>query len=364
MEVAQVLHMKGGMGKTSYAKNSLLQLKVISLTKPIAEEAMTDLYCNKFPTSIAIADLGCSSGPNTLFTVSELIKLVEKLCRSLNQQSPEYKVFLSDLPGNDFNTVFKSLGSFKKNLGNEIMGGFGPCYFNGVPGSFYGRVFPSKSLHFVHSSYSLQWLSQVPEGIENNKANIYIDKASPPNVLRAYYEQFQKDFSLFLKCRAEEIVYEGRMVLTFLGRRSEDPSSKEGCYIWKLLAIALNDMVLEGLIEEEQLDSFNVPMYTPSPSEVKLEVIKEGSFTINHLQTSEVSWNAYDNELSLSEAFSDGGYNVASCIRAVAEPLLVSHFNEGIIDEVFRRYQEIVADRMSKEKTEYINVTVSLTKKI
>ncbi|KAJ7944249.1 Salicylate O-methyltransferase [Quillaja saponaria] len=118
------------------------------------------------------------------------------------------------------------------------------------------------------------------------------------------------------------------------------------------------------LIEEEQLDSFNIPMYTPSPSEVKLEVIKEGSFTINHLQTSEVSWNAYDNELSLSEAFSDGGYNVASCIRAVAEPLLVSHFNEGIIDEVFRRYQEIVADRMSKEKTEYINVTVSLTKKI
>ena len=49
---------------------------------------------------------------------------------------------------------------------------------------------------------------------------------SPWNVLKAYYEQFQRDFSLFLKCRAEEVVEGGRMVLTFLGRRSDDPSTK------------------------------------------------------------------------------------------------------------------------------------------
>ena len=35
------------------------------------------------------------------------------------------------------------------------------------------------------------------------------------------------------------------MVLTILGRRSDDPSSKECCYIWELLAVALNDMVAE-----------------------------------------------------------------------------------------------------------------------
>jgi jasmonate O-methyltransferase len=57
--------------------------------------------------------------------------------------------------------------------------------------------------------------------------------------------QFQTDFTLFLKCRSEELVAGGRMVLTILGRRSEDPSSKECCYIWELLAVALNEMVLE-----------------------------------------------------------------------------------------------------------------------
>ena len=68
---------------------------------------------------------------------------------------------------------------------------------------------------------------------------------SPLNVFKAYHEQFQRDFSLFLECRAEEVVEGGRMVLTFLGRRSDDPSSKECCYIWELLAMALNDMVSE-----------------------------------------------------------------------------------------------------------------------
>ena len=135
---------------------------MISLTKPVREEAITYLYCSILPRKIAIADLGCSSGPNTLFVVSEFIKTVEKLCRELKHQSPEYQIFLNDLPGNDFNNIFRSLGSFKEKLSEEMVSGVGPCYFTGVPGSFYGRICPNKSLHFVHASYSLQWLSQVP----------------------------------------------------------------------------------------------------------------------------------------------------------------------------------------------------------
>lgn len=68
---------------------------------------------------------------------------------------------------------------------------------------------------------------------------------SPSNVLTAYYNQFQKDFSLFLKCRAEELVEGGRMILTFLGRKSDNMFSKECCYIWELMAMALNDMVFQ-----------------------------------------------------------------------------------------------------------------------
>ncbi|XP_059434191.1 S-adenosyl-L-methionine:benzoic acid/salicylic acid carboxyl methyltransferase 2-like [Corylus avellana] len=366
MEVAQVLHMNGGMGNTSYANNSLLQQKVISMTKPITEEVISNLYSSMSPRTLAMADLGCSSGPNTLVLVSQLMEVVHNLWRKLgHDQSPEYQVFLSDLPGNDFNTIFMSVPSFLKKMSLQLGPASGPCFLSGVPGSFYGRLFPANSLHLVHSSYSLHWLSQVPEGLgSNNKGNIYMASTSPPGVLCAYYEQFQRDFSIFLKCRAEELVGGGRMVLTILGRRSEDPSSKECCYIWELLATALNDMVSEGLIDEEKLDSFNIPKYTPSPSEVESEVVKDGSFCIDRLEVSEINWNAYDSEsFSSSDAFSDGGYNVAKCMRAVAEPLLVTHFGDAIIEEVFCRYKEILSDRISKEKTQFTNVTIALTKR-
>ncbi|KAI3412631.1 uncharacterized protein J3R85_017067 [Psidium guajava] len=371
MEVMQVLHMNGGMGETSYANNSLLQRKVISMTKPITKAAVTALFSatdTTFGASLAIADLGCSSGPNTLFAMSEIISNVIELCEVTDHELPEFQVFLNDLPGNDFNTIFDSLlPRFQEKLSEQMKSKYGAsatlsCFFNGVPGSFYGRLFARESLQLIHSSYSLMWLSQVPRGLEGNKGNIYMARSSPPGVIMAYYKQFQRDFSTFLECRGQELVMGGRMVLTLLGRRSDDPSSEECCSIWELLAIALNQMVSEGLIEEEKLESFNIPQYTPSPKEVRLEVQKQGSFSIDCLEVSEVNWSVFDTDLDPNVALEDGVYDLARCMRAVAEPLVLHHFGEEIIDEVFKRYKAQLAARMSTENPAFVNVVISLKK--
>ena len=148
------------------------QQKVISMTKPIREEAITNLYCSTLPRSLAIADLVCSSGPNTWFVVSEFIKEVDKLRQKLGHELPEYQEFLNDLPGNDFNTIFKSLPSFQKKMSYQLGSGAGPCLFSGTPGSFYGRLFPSNSMHFVHSSYNLHRLSQVTYFLKTKKIDV------------------------------------------------------------------------------------------------------------------------------------------------------------------------------------------------
>ncbi|KAK1422145.1 hypothetical protein QVD17_25060 [Tagetes erecta] len=359
MDVTQVLRMNGGDGDYSYSNNSLLQRKVISMTKPIIEEALTKLYCAmNFPKTLVMADLGCSSGPNTLLVASEIIKSIDKIRLELgHDKPPEIQLYLNDLPNNDFNTIFHSVSTLQKIITNPS------CYFCGVPGSFYTRLFLNKSIYFVHSSYSLMWLSQVPEMAISNKRNIYMSKTSPPSVIRAYYEQFQRDFSTFLKCRAEEMVSGGRMVLTLLGRQSDDPCSKECCYIWDLLAETLNDMVVEGLIDEEKLDSFNIPQYTPSHNEINNEVKKDGSFIVDHLEVSEVKWDActgYNHNLSEKDT---QGYNMGKCMRAVAEPLVLNHFGESVVEEVFTRYTNVIKNRMSIEDTKLVNVTVSMTRK-
>ncbi|XP_050206759.1 salicylate carboxymethyltransferase-like [Mercurialis annua] len=363
MEVVQVLHMNGGNGKTSYAQNSLLQRKVISKSKAAIKEAMTNFYNKSSQNTIAIADFGCSSGPNTLFAVSEIIETVEKICKDLDRQSPEYHVFLNDLANNDFNTVFKYLlPDFQTKMKEYTKE---QCFISGTPGSFHGRLFPTNTLHFAYSSSSLHWLSQVPRGLESNKRNIYINRTSPPNVFKAYCGQFQKDFSMFLECRSKEMISGGRMVLTFLGRRSTDPCSKECCYFWELLAMALNQLVSEGTIDEDKFNSFNIPFYTPSPYEVKCEVDKQGSFTIDKLEIYEHNWNECLNEFDSSEATKDVGYIFANFIRSGMEPLIINHFGfqEAVIDEVFNRYSSIVNDCMAKEKNEFVYFILSITKK-
>ncbi|KAM3249556.1 hypothetical protein P3L10_011326 [Capsicum annuum] len=114
-----------------------------------------------------------------------------------------------------------------------------------------------------------------------------------------------------------------------------------------------------GLIEEEKVDSFNIPNYTSSPAEVKYIAEKEGSFTINRLETTRVHWNNASNNNDII----NGGYNLSRCMRAVAEPLLVTQFGPKLMDLVFQKYEEIITNCMAKEKIEFINITISLTKK-
>ncbi|KAI3940186.1 hypothetical protein MKW92_019683 [Papaver armeniacum] len=137
-------------------------------------------------TTFRIADLGCSVGSNSLVS---------------------FQVYFNDIASNDFNTLFASIPLEKR-------------YFAaGVPGSFYGRLFPRASLHFVNSSTALQWLSRVPKGPAGdinssawNKGRIHYSSA-PDEVFQAYSAQYVMDMEAFLLARGHEIVCGGLMFI-------------------------------------------------------------------------------------------------------------------------------------------------------
>lgn len=54
-------------------------------------------------------------------------------------------------------------------------------------------------------------------------------------VLEAYAKQFRKDFTLFLKLRAKELVPVGRMVVSLVGRRSDVVATKF-CYLSRTIS--------------------------------------------------------------------------------------------------------------------------------
>ena len=85
---------------------------------------------------MGIADLGCSSGPNTLTVISEIIDVIYSKCSNLGCPTPELRICLNDLYSNDFNDVFGSLPAFYNKLKEEKGTDFGQCFITGVPGSF------------------------------------------------------------------------------------------------------------------------------------------------------------------------------------------------------------------------------------
>ncbi|KAL4342393.1 hypothetical protein GQ457_08G013420 [Hibiscus cannabinus] len=279
----------------SYANNSSLQKNVQSKTRSFLEDGIKDML-------------------NKILPVLPAITL----------DSPDLQVFLNDLPHNDFNTVFRSVHAFHARLLQDKGVPSGACFITGVAGSFHQRLFPCKSIHFVHSSYCLHWLSKVPKRVENNERNIYISKLSPPNVSKAYLEQFQNDFSNFLRFRYEEMINGGRMLLTLVGRSIIDPTSKDCCSLWDLLTKSMLDLVHKQLMDESDVDSFNMSYYFPCKEEVREIIEKEG---------------------------------------AVLESMLADHFGGIIIDELFTRYAQHVGEHLSREKTKHVSIVLVMSKK-
>ncbi|KAI5002398.1 hypothetical protein ZWY2020_027048 [Hordeum vulgare] len=326
MASKQMVHMNQGQGERSYARNSGIQNAQQNRMKLLIERAIIDLCSSSTllpPDKMVITDLGCSSGPNALALVSVAVEAIHGYCLQFQIPPPELCVILNDLPDNDFNTVVKSLATLRR-INDD------PVVVTGVaPGSFYERLFTSRSVHLVCSSSSLHWLSKAPDVLTRNQIPAYyIDEHARreklPMVLDAYAQQFRNDFRHFLGLRAKELVPGGQMVLSIIGRHSDGIAP---FHIWDILAQVLSLMASEGVIDKAKFDSFYVPVYGPSKEDLREVIQEEGSFSIKEILV-------HDFLSDLDSALVTPSW-IANQIRAVYEQIVVQHFGD-VMDEFVR----------------------------
>lgn len=315
--------MNGGDGTYSYTKNSYLQRAATNVGKAMMDDAIAEKLDVTSDCTFRIADLGCSVGPNTLIVVQNIIDAVQNKYQL--SKRPEFQVFFNDHSSNDFNTLFASLPPQR------------PYFAAGVPGSFHSRLFPESSLHFVHSSYALQWLSKVPEDLLNNsspswnKGRVHY-KSAPDEVAQAYAAQFAEDMTVFLDARAKELVVGGLMVLIMPAISNGIPhSSTPSGLMFDFLGFCLMDMAREGLISEDQVHCFNLPVYAPQPKEIKELVEINGFFSIERMEITN-PLSSIDGPIS--------GQVCAMHLRAGMEGIISKHFGAEIIDELFYRFHK------------------------
>ena len=117
-------------------------------------------------------------------------------------------------------------------------------------------------------------------------------------------------------------------------------------------------------MEKEKLNSFNLPFYAPSMGEVKALIEKQNLFDIEHIGLFESNWDPLDDSDSdVALDCASSGRNVANkSIRAVMEPLIIEHFGEAILDELFLAFGSMVAEYLEIMKAKYPVIVVSLKK--
>ncbi|KAK9700034.1 hypothetical protein RND81_08G212800 [Saponaria officinalis] len=273
---------------------------------------------------------------------------MHKICKETknenNDQVSELQIYMSDLPSTDFNMLFKDAAK----LQGQTRDGMPLCFVMGVPGSFYGRLFPAKSLHFVHSSAALHWLSQVPlgvrneEGMELNKGSIIASEKSSTHIQETYLAQFKHDFTSFLNSRSQEVVPNAHMLLSFAGRESIKPC-KHLMTAHQYQALAC--LVSKGLITQEKLDSLNAPVYYPCKEEIEDIISKEGSFIIENIELS-VDGAAIQIKDAKLRAIA-----IAKFIRCISEVFISHHFGTQIWDELQIMLEQVILEHLNSDDT-------------
>lgn len=307
----------------------------------IEEAIMTKLDVVTLATvshTIRLADFGCAVGPNTFIAMQDLLELAKKkfLSQCPTDRLPPFQVLFNDQPTNDFNTLFTSLPSQRD-------------YFAaGIPGSFHCRVLPEKYVHVAHSSYALHWLSKTPQGLTDedgpayNKGHIHYAGAPEP-VRIAYANRFATDLEHFLDARAKELVPGGMLVVISPSIPDDMPYSQvaNGMMYVQMHSI-LEEMVMEGLVSQEEVDLFNLPIYACPPGEFSAVVQRNGCFSIEVIGlTDPAPWLK-------------GAINMpvfVKHVRAAMEGMFNSHFPHEITDQMFTRLVpklEEIGDQMQK----------------
>ncbi|KAK6134256.1 hypothetical protein DH2020_031992 [Rehmannia glutinosa] len=300
--------------------------------------------------TVALNAMNDGDGPNSYFQNSSY-QLLHRRFRLLNRpelisrhsihhschqaktenilaQNPEFHVFFNDVVTNDFNTLFASLP--RDRLYRAAA----------VPGDFHGRLLPESSLHFGYSSWSLQWLTEVPRAVADrdspawNRGRVYCTRERK-DVCDAYLNQFGDEVASFLEARAVEMVSGGLMAIVVPGEPEFWNPETEFTIPSEinLFGSCLMDMAKKGRFSESKVDSFNFPFYLPTPQQLKVILERSQSFSIERM---EVLNNPGKYTLPSVDAR-------AVVYRAVLGRLLTDHFGSEIMDELFELYTKKIA---------------------
>ena len=202
----------------------------------------------------------------------------------------QLSIVFEDQPHNDFRAAFTEVQKALCEKDDETK-----LFFSSVGRSFFMQCLPSESLHLGVSSLSIHYLSTPKEGydfpllfrMKANHTERRVDATTDADRARlAELERIGAEhWETFLLCRAKELVVGGHLVLSMdmaVDVISSDWAELKEVWrslpdVWWSFADAVQQMVEEGRLTEEEEKAFIVPKYYRTLDEVKLPFSDENS---------------------------------------------------------------------------------------
>lgn len=133
-------------------------------------------------------------------------------------------------------------------------------------------------------------------------------------------------------------------------------------------------MRIQGLIEEEKLEDFEIPFYNPTTEELHKLIEDEGSFKVEHHNHFTLDWDLpTKDELSNYIVQKSNGFNkefdlydrakfASGPIRSGLEYMLATHFGKELMEDLFSRVIELLAQQLKCGKLETFHHAICLVK--
>ena len=232
--------MEGGGG---YNRHSAVQASGASPALPLLVQAAHDAPLPPGDATIVVVDYGSSEGRNSLAPMAASIHAL----RARSGSAHAISVVHTDLPGNDFGSLFQLLATDPASYLRDDPAAFASA----IGRSFYEQILPSASVTLGWSAWAVQWLSRIPAAIPDH---VQIACSRSEEARQAFARHAAQDWETFLTCRRRELRPGGRLVIVTMACTDEgefgyrgscctgrpsgrlrvgwhrgDPSNHEGC---------------------------------------------------------------------------------------------------------------------------------------
>lgn len=331
------------MESATYTQSSRLQAAGLLPAVALFEQAAAEVALPAPPQPVVIADYGAATGHNSLKPMSAAIDVLRRRTR----HDHAILVAHSDVPDNDFTTLFRTLNEDPDSYLHKDRASFASA----IGRSFYSQIMPTGTVNLGWTSWAIQWLSRIPNGAPELSDHVTVAYSKIEEARAAYTQQSASDWQDFLAFRGRELCPHGRLVVLTMAL---DENGEFGYRAMNdAMTAALDDLVHEGLLRSEELRRMVIPLVARSERDFRAPFSPHGRFEglrIEHLEV----FNAEDRFWARFQTDADAdafGAQWAAFARDALFPTLAAGLDGGVSDprapDFIGQLEALVAQRLT-----------------